>query len=345
VGRLVIEAWRSGARLDGWNEHFNLERWTEAARAVGVDPDVYASAVPLDQTLPWHGVSSGVSRDFLRRELERAHRGETTGDCRVDACALCGACDTPRAGLCRLAAEAVPETAPSLQPPRPPVARLFYRFVFRKGRQVRFLGHLDMVGILHRAFAAADLPVAHSQGFTPLPRIAFGPPLGLGVAGEAEIFDAEMTRPLDPEQWRAADAWLPEGLRLVACLRLDGKPVAVSGATAAARYRFEPLRALDREVMAERIAAILAASSLVVTIEKKGAPAEKDIRPLVHEAQAVEISPGAWGAEATLSAAAGRTCKPAEFLAKLFPGARTADFLITRLECLAGTPGKWVRLG
>ena len=87
---VVERAWRSGARLDGWNEHFDADRWWRAFRAEGLDPDFYARRErPPEENLPWDHLSAGVDKAFLRAELRRAMEGQTTPDCR-ERCLGCG---------------------------------------------------------------------------------------------------------------------------------------------------------------------------------------------------------------------------------------------------------------
>ncbi len=92
---VVAEAVRLGARFDDWSEHFSFERWREAFDAAGVDPDSYAyREFAPDATLPWEHLSPRVDKTYLLAELERARRGELTGDCREVGCRLCGSvCD------------------------------------------------------------------------------------------------------------------------------------------------------------------------------------------------------------------------------------------------------------
>lgn len=87
----VETAWKLGARLDGWSEHFDMSRWLEAFDAAGIDPFAYANrARRLDEGLPWDHLDSGVSRDFLLREREKAFAGSLTPDCRWNSCGACG---------------------------------------------------------------------------------------------------------------------------------------------------------------------------------------------------------------------------------------------------------------
>ena len=56
-----------------------------------------------------------------------------------------------------------------------------YRMRFAKVGRAAFLGHLDLVRLLARTLRRAELPLAMTRGFSPKPRFAFGPALGLGV--------------------------------------------------------------------------------------------------------------------------------------------------------------------
>ena len=93
LGKVLLEAWRRGCRFDGWSEHFRYESWREAFREVGLIPEEIAN-VPLDPAdpLPWDHLDSGVRKEYLLKERERAYQGQTTGDCRLTTCSVCGIC-------------------------------------------------------------------------------------------------------------------------------------------------------------------------------------------------------------------------------------------------------------
>ena len=40
---MVEYAWRSGSKLDGWNDYFRMERWEDAAEVCGIDLAFYAN--------------------------------------------------------------------------------------------------------------------------------------------------------------------------------------------------------------------------------------------------------------------------------------------------------------
>ena len=43
--------------------------------------------------LPWDHLGSGVTKEFLQRELAHAVEGALTPDCSIERCTYCGACD------------------------------------------------------------------------------------------------------------------------------------------------------------------------------------------------------------------------------------------------------------
>jgi radical SAM family uncharacterized protein len=75
-----------------------------------------------------------------------------------------------------------------------------YRVRYTKLGRPQFLGHLDVLRLLARSFRRAELPIAVSRGFSPKPRMTFGPALGLGVPGLGELLDVDLEHaPLGPD--------------------------------------------------------------------------------------------------------------------------------------------------
>ena len=100
VGRALLEAHNLGCRLDGWDEYFDYEKWLEAFRRAGLDPDFYTTrGYGVDEILPWQTIDVGVTTNFLLREREKALRSESTPDCRTH-CNGCGARRLSERGLC-----------------------------------------------------------------------------------------------------------------------------------------------------------------------------------------------------------------------------------------------------
>jgi radical SAM family uncharacterized protein len=91
IGRVIYQAWKSGAAFDAWDERFNYQNWLDAFAKNGLEPGFYAHRQrSLDELLPWSHIDTGVSTAFLKREYQRSIKGEETPDCREKACNACG---------------------------------------------------------------------------------------------------------------------------------------------------------------------------------------------------------------------------------------------------------------
>jgi radical SAM family uncharacterized protein len=87
----VEKAWQKGSRLDGWHEHFSMERWTEAFSELGIAPEFYAlRSRGYCEWLPWDHLDYGVDKAYLVKEREKACQALTTPHCR-SGCHGCGA--------------------------------------------------------------------------------------------------------------------------------------------------------------------------------------------------------------------------------------------------------------
>ena len=87
---LLYEAWKLGCKLDGWSEHYRPDLWEQAFMNSGVDKDFYTTRKrSADEIFPWEIVDPCVSREFLRKEAEKAYEAVTTHDCRY-GCVGCG---------------------------------------------------------------------------------------------------------------------------------------------------------------------------------------------------------------------------------------------------------------
>ena len=98
--KVLEEAVKRGAKLDGWDEYFSYQIWLDSFAACGIDPDFYTTrGYDAEELLPWEVISDGVSTAFLKKERERAYRSETTPDCR-SKCSGCGANCLLEGGKC-----------------------------------------------------------------------------------------------------------------------------------------------------------------------------------------------------------------------------------------------------
>ncbi len=73
VSPALEEAWRRGARLDAWREHFQAERWWQTFRDLGIDVGFYSHRErPVEETLPWDHIQVKYGREYLAKEQNRS---------------------------------------------------------------------------------------------------------------------------------------------------------------------------------------------------------------------------------------------------------------------------------
>lgn len=321
VHQAIFQAWKLGARFDGWTEHFDAGLWDRAFAAAGIDPEFFANrARPQDEVLPWSHLSGGVEPRFLRRELEKALAAEATPDCRWSPCTACGVCQATgtenRLNENRLNAPALPVAPAKAEAPakaavqakaaatQQPV-RWRLRLCYAKTGRPRFVSHLDFVRLFERAARRAGLPLAYSEGFSPAPRIAYGWPLAVGMAGLGEYVDVELKERTPPERVVSElNSVLPEGIEVREARYLSPHGPSLMAEYDTASYMVHlPDRGRGLAAWRDAAAKLLAAESLPVTREKiqgpgagkgrAGAPAVRkvvEVRPLIRRLEVREVS-------------------------------------------------------
>lgn len=167
------------------------------------------------------------------------------------------------------------------------------RMAYTKKKEARYIAHLDLTRVFDRALRRAQIEVVYSEGFNPHPKIAFGPPLPVGVEGEREYVDIDLKLPenLNREQEKIflAEAvgklqrQLPEGIELLDFCVLPQGSKAIMAITNLARYRTQApfLEAVTPAQLKEACQNWLAEEEIIVGRYQKGLRKERNIRPFV----------------------------------------------------------------
>ena len=67
----IEQAYRLGARFDGWDECFRPQLWTQAFDATSIDPKWYAHRERApDEVFPWSHLHGGAPTEYLQRQYE-----------------------------------------------------------------------------------------------------------------------------------------------------------------------------------------------------------------------------------------------------------------------------------
>ena len=319
---VVEKAYRKGAIFCSWTEHFTLTPWLEALDECQISADAATAARDLDAALPWDHLEAGISKAFLKREWEKAHKGQTSADCRYNHCLGCGACDT-KASSSRLRTQLVHEKRPfgnrlvfperdqQAHQPRfdtqgrlcirehsgsaPKLASTLtqnavqYRIWHSKLDGCAFLSQLELQSVIERALRRGNIPIAFSRGFHPLPLLSFGRALPVGVESLAEWFSLTLASYLEARDIaRATEPFLPAGMRLLRIEPVDKK----SRSLACTSERFDlAVKKEDFDQTRAQFAAFEAQADFVVEIEGKKGVKRLDLKALLRDIHPLQASP------------------------------------------------------
>lgn len=278
---LIVAAWKKGARLDGWTEHFQLGYWQEAGEELEMDLNSYLRARELDEILPWTHLATGVSEQFLKEELAKAGTEEYTPDCRYHSCQQCGLCDFKTIKpIVHNRSKNMPP-AESLPQQKEPTSDLHIKYMVHYSRRgkICYLGHLEILQLLFRTLHRAKIPVHYSKGFHPSPKVSFGPALPVGTESLAEYFIMDLKKPLSSTEktLQILNQTLPKGLAVTRIEGATGIPLKMM-----VDYRIQLPFALD-EKQKQQIAKFLTTESFIIAKVRKKKSRELDIRPMISQ--------------------------------------------------------------
>ena len=267
LASVVRRAWELGAGMDSWYD--NVERaytaWGQAIAEAGLNwkyrqvengewrfgsSDNYelritanfpavqqrerTACTNYELPLPWDHLDTGIDKQWLKDDLQRALEAATVPDCSFDSCSHCGVCGVDFGHNKVIEPPPIPAFA-GLTPNNTKVQRL--RVWFGKLGDMALVSHLDLLRLFERALRRAALPISLTGGFHPSPRIAIAQALPLGVTSSGEIVDFELNRQVEPETFRQTLAsQLPAEIPLYRVAGIDLKAPAANKLLSSAEY-------------------------------------------------------------------------------------------------------------
>lgn len=200
-----------GMKFEAWGEHFNGRAYEEWFEQTGMSMGGFLGARDTGASLPWDFIDTGVDKAFLREEMERAGRGEYTVAC-LEGCAACGlSCErmVPRA-----VEQPVPEVTAAKESGVPGV---LFSLRYRKCGSSRYIGHLDAMSLILRAFRASGVRLGQRGKYHPKPKISLSPAIPVGVESVCEFIEIELDGgSIDGDTVNRINAHLPEGMKVLA---------------------------------------------------------------------------------------------------------------------------------
>jgi radical SAM family uncharacterized protein/radical SAM-linked protein len=313
---VVRRAWELGAGMDSWWE--NLDQaygaWTQAIEesdltwkyrkvesgewnimdtvgAQGIAPS--SPDVRLDEPLPWDHLDTGIDKQWLKEDLQRALEAATVPDCSFEGCSHCGVCSTDFGHNIVIQPPNIPVFAGEFVPNQARVQRL--RVWFGKQGDMALVSHLDLIRLFDRVVRRAEIPIAFTGGFHPGPRIAVANALSLGATSSGEIVDFELTRSLEPKALhQLLSNHLPKTLPIYNIIEVPLSDPSGTQAVSQADYRLT-LGLEDEEATEDWqgwIDAVLASTELLFEQkDKKGKTKQINLRDRLHKLTLLHISP------------------------------------------------------
>ncbi len=237
VASIIYNAWKGGARFDGWDETFKYDLWVKCVEESGLDTQIFLGTIPMNGKLAWDHIDVGLTERFLEIEWKKAIHNRLSPPCGkvygmivhhsnleslektfdIDkkklvcyhcgvACDLKGMVEERRDFLKGMNAiqdqpyerpENLKKDIVELREKRNQDVGFRYRVEFSKIGPITFISHLDLQKVMMRIFKRAGLETLHSEGYNIRPLLSFGPALTLGISSLTEYFDVRV-----PQEWK-----------------------------------------------------------------------------------------------------------------------------------------------
>ena len=153
------------------------------------------------------------------------------------------------------------------------------RLRFEKTGRAIYISHLDLMAVMQRGFARADLPLKFSEGFNPHPQISILLPLSVGTASLCELMDFRLLEERDlPSLPDRLNRVMPDGVRALEAYEATRKSAQLKW------LEIEGLMEYDHEKPSvNALDDFFRQSELVIEKKTKRGPGQADIRPAIRQ--------------------------------------------------------------
>lgn len=219
LSSVILAAFRKGCRFGGWSERFDYAKWMSSFEESGIDPFSYCKSMREDEKTPWSFIKMrSVPTDQtavleVAPETEAAVREFGRRVRKVDS--------------------------------RSPYRVGKHRVKYMKLKEVRFTSHLDVMRAVVRTLRRANVPLVYSQGFSPRPKVSFGPPLSVGMTSRCEYFDFVVEGPLSRDLLSSVASATPAGFKIIGITPVFARSRSLSEILDVAEYRVKSIKMPD----------------------------------------------------------------------------------------------------
>ncbi len=296
LGEALLKAHQRGIKFCAWEECFDYDEWIRAIEDCGLSPDFYANRdIPDGEVLPWDVIDCGVTKEFLLRERHKAKEAIPTPSC-LEKCSACGAGDIVDKKYCRWCpgggetprTETEPVAAEKrIRDTDAPAVRSV-RIIFSKSGPMTYLSHLDFARNFMRGLVRSHLPVWYTEGFNPIPKLAFASPLSVGCCGDREVADIKVTKNITNEDiLKTLRKYMPDGIGIAEVYTAETKFRLIKWAENDIIVKTKNADASLPEKIEK-----LFSSPVVMMKRSKSGEREVDITPMIKSVSAVLTDDG-----------------------------------------------------
>ncbi len=222
LARLLLDAWKRGARFDSWKDQFCFSLWENAFERTNVEYSKYLAPLEKEAILPWDHIDTGIKKSHLIQELNKALRGEPSASCLETKCGLCQGCEL-WTHLQKKFLEKIkirPRGFPHFG--KKGQAALRYQLFYSKRDRARFLSHIDLINLIQRIFRRGGITLQSSAGFHPKMLVSYLPALPLGMEGKEECLEFKSQYLFENQELiRHLNKYAPRGIRFFKLRELE----------------------------------------------------------------------------------------------------------------------------
>ncbi len=158
------------------------------------------------------------------------------------------------------------------------------RIRFSRGQEVKFISHLDIMRLWHRALIRAGISLAYSEGFNPHPRMSLAAPLAVGVTSEADLMDVTLTRFVSPHFFTSAvGQQLPPGIEILQAYPVAPTLPSLQSQIRCAEYKVEVETEKGQKDIESALASLLSVEHLPWQHQRDTGPRKYDLRALIDD--------------------------------------------------------------
>lgn len=167
------------------------------------------------------------------------------------------------------------------------------RIRFRRGEELKYISHLDLMRLWQRALNRAGVRLAYSEGINPHPRMSLAAPLALGVTSEAELMDIYLAKWSSPHSFTSAVARnLPGGIEILQTFNIAPTLPSLQSQVTFAEYSVGVKTDKNRAEIETALESLLQKESLPWQHQRDTGPRHYDLRKLIDDLRLTDWHPG-----------------------------------------------------